>query len=402
MRFRTIPIWPLLGAAMTLFSSLVADAADLHPLGKKLPGGVISFELRDLSRSGAELAIEAIYRPYRQWDVRREWNLHLFDSPWRSGSREWLSINRTETHTMRQTARVTGSSLTFTVPLHATEAGFEAYQLASVRVGRVVFERWFAASPELAPEFGLRSAADSLQGTIRMMGIAAAPLNGSLPLWPALRTVRLTVSPVERPTVQIWDPVTKHHWDGWRFSTPEYWTGGRTILTRRAEGATVWRAHQYSEYGPAGEPPQARPTPPADALAGVSLEIFWPQGAKLEFPDVIFAESVTVIAIRVASLTARARDILARSVERRPGTEQHSVTAAEWAEIQSLAAGTSAVPAEFEITKASGGKDLLEARRRNLVEPWLYLFGIKYDSDRRFSISALVLNPKPWGGPLPQ
>ena len=78
------------------------------------------------------------------------------------------------------------------------------------------------------------------------------------------------------------------------------------------------------------------------------------------------------------------------------------MTAAEWAEIEELVEEAATAPVEFAIKQTPGGKDLLVAYRRKLTESWLYLFGIEYDANRRFSTSALVLSPKPWGGPLPE
>jgi len=59
-------------------------------------------------------------------------------------------------------------------------------------------------------------------------------------------------------------------------------------------------------------------------------------------------------------------------------------------------------PAEFEIEETSDGKELLVACRRNLTVVWLFLLGIPYDENRRVSVCALLLDPEPWKGPLPE
>jgi hypothetical protein len=65
------------------------------------------------------------------------------------------------------------------------------------------------------------------------------------------------------------------------------------------------------------------------------LEIFWPDGETLKFPEAKFSESM-VMPLRVGRPTPRARELLARSVERPPGIEMNSLSAAEWSDIDEL------------------------------------------------------------------
>jgi hypothetical protein len=137
-------------------------------------------------------------------------------------------------------------------------------------------------------------------------------------------------------------------------------------------------------------------------MAGTGLEVFWAEGDALTFPEVRFERPAAVVGLRVAQLTARARELLARSVERRAHAELGSLSKAEWAELDALGSDVSKGPVEFTMETKPGGGDTLVVRRRVLTVPWLYLFGVEYDDDRRFAMTSLLLIPSHWTGPLPE
>jgi hypothetical protein len=103
----------------------------------------------------------------------------------------------------------------------------------------------------------------------------------------------------------------------------------------------------------------------------------------------------------LARLTPGARNLLARHVGPRPGIEANSMSIAEWKELEALVDEAVADPADFSMQKAGDGKEVMTAKRLTLTEPWLYVFGVEYDSDRRLAVSSMVLNPERWSGPLP-
>lgn len=380
---------------------MTSSAHGLHPIAAPLATAEIRFELRGALRGGASGALECVYRPRRERDVKRSRHFHLFDFPGRIGSRDRLTVQREEFHSVRRELRATDGAVRFTVPLRDPDPAYAAYQLAEVRVEEFAFARWFEDTPALDPAFGLAAAADALGGRASLDGLGADPLRGDLPLWPALRRVSLEIVRDRRPVVQLWDPSQKHHWDGWRQATPDHWPGGRTIVARHVAAPTVWRAHEYFAFPPANEPPIERPEPPADVLPGVALEAFWPEGGMLEFPEVRFERPAAVVALRLANLTPRAQALLAESARLRPGTAPGSLAAAEWDELDALAAAAP-LPVEFEMQPAAEGRSRLVLHRRELTEPWLFLFAVEYDSERRYAVTSLVLHPGAWTGPMPE
>ncbi|MBL8900121.1 MAG: hypothetical protein JNM84_21000, partial [Planctomycetes bacterium] len=64
----------------------------LHPLRQKLPHAELHVELRGARLVDGAGLLECTYRPRRAWDVRRTWQLHLWGSAFRIGSRDWLSV----------------------------------------------------------------------------------------------------------------------------------------------------------------------------------------------------------------------------------------------------------------------------------------------------------------------
>ena len=383
-----------------------ASRSGLHPLAQRIAPGEIQFTLRDAGVSGERIGVTLSYRPYRERDVTKQRRFHLFGWWGRNHSQDRITVQREESHEVRQVVIATGSTIAFAAPLRDQDAHHEPYQLASVRVvgqriGTVEFQRWFADAPVLDPGFGFVGTTDSLRGTLRPSGLGARPLSGSLPLWPALRVVDLQFAPVSCPTLRLWDSAAKHHWDGWRSATPQGWPGGRSIVTRHIAGPTVWRDHETFAFLPADSPEVARIAPPPDTLPGVALDVFWPDGEVLEFPEVRFDAPVDCIALAVARLSPRVRELLARSVTLRPGLEMGSLAASEWAELSALAADTSEVPVAMEMVDAPDGRTVLRLRRRGLAEPWLLLFGAGYEEDRRCVLTSLLLDPSRWNGPVP-
>ncbi len=384
-----------------------ASDSSLHPLAQRIAPGEINFTLREAAGSGERIGVEFTYRPYRERDVKKQRSFHLFSGWGRNNSNDLITVQREEFHDVRHEVSANGSAIVFSAPLRDQDAQHEDYQLASVRVvsrraGTLEFQRWFAEPPGLEPGFGLACAPESLRGTIRPSGLGARPLAGFLPLWPSLRTVDLKFAPVKAPELRLWDSSVKHHWDGWRSATPQEWPGGRSIVARHISGPTVWRANETHAFLPPGSPDVARPTPPPDTLAGVALDVFWPEGDVLEFPEVRFEEPVDMVAVAVARLAPRFRELLANSVALRPGVEMGSLTATEWEELSALAAASADVPVAMEMAEAADGKTVLRIRRRGLAEPWLCLFGAGYEGDRRYVLTSLVLNPTRWTGASPE
>lgn len=386
-----------------------ASDSSLHPLNKPMPAGEVQFTLRDAGCPGQPVGIECVYQPCRERDVikRRSW--HLLGSPFRIGS-GLTSVQREEFHHARQEVRPADRSVQFRVALQDPDARYSRYQLASVRVvsgcvGTIEFKRWFPETPSLDPGFGLGCAKDTLRGMIHPSGLGPGPLAGYLPLWPTLRTVDLTYVPANMTVVQLWEASAKHHWDGWRQATPQQWPGGSTIVARHLTAPTVWRAHEYHPFSRPDAPTNAKPVPPADALPGVVLEVFWPEGDRLEFPEVRFERPVDLLALPVARLTPRAREVLALGATLRPGLEHHSLGSAEWNELESVAADADKIPVVTEINPGADGRELMVIKRRvGLKEPWLFVFGAEYDhfQGRRHAVKALVINPVRWTGPQPE
>ncbi len=398
---RGSPLLLLLFPAL-LLASMNASPSGLHPLSSPLPEARIEFTLRQLVTAGESVMVESRYSAHRERDVRKQRHFHLLGSVFRIGSNDLVTVQRDEFFVARQTVTATAAGIAFAVPLRAPDEEYRAYGLESVRVGRVEFGRWTSDTPILPHGFGLVAERDALTGRFRREGIGALPLSGKLPLWPSLRRVDVAIENVCRPAVELWDPMKKHHWDGWRQTTPQDWPGGRTILARHIAQPTVWRVHEYHAYPPGSAPPILRPEPPVGVLPGVEREAFWPEGSAIEFPEVLFAEPASVLSLPVARLTARARQILADAATLRPGLEHLSVSAAEWGELDALATGNPPAGVEWEIKAAEGDRSILVGHRREFTEAWIHLFGIEYDDDRRYAVAALVLHPQRWTGELPK
>lgn len=393
----------LLMSLLALFSFTAARASGLHPLKVELPEAELRLTLRGTARENEDVVVECEYRPRREWDVRKERSLHLFDVlPWRIGSRDAVTVNRDEAVQKMQVVRAQGTTVSVVVPLRHPDAAYHAYQLARVRVGNIEFERWSPEPPALDAGFGLVCSPERLTGTVRQGGLAAAPLNGKLPLWPKLRDVDLTISSATAPTVRLWEARTKHHWDGWRQTTPEFWHGGETILARHVDGTTVWRTHEYYSILPAAAEPVTRPAPPAGVLPGIHVEVYWPTGDTIDLPDAHFDRPAAVLPLRASQLTFRAKELLARSVETRAGLEKNSLSAEEWRELEALVDESDPAPVEFSLRPSKDGKDRMTVQRLELKESWVYLFGVEYDSERRFGVAALLLSPAQWTGPTPE
>ncbi|MBL9202179.1 MAG: hypothetical protein JNL39_16840 [Opitutaceae bacterium] len=385
-----------------------ASDPDLHPLGKAIAPGEIEFTLRGAAQRGAPFGVYFVYRPYREWDVIKRRRLNLPFGPWAGYSKGdgLISTQREESDTVRREFTASGNEASFTVPLHSPTEGRENYQLAEVRLvsgpaGTLEFKRWFEKTPALDRGFGLACTADSLNGKLRETGLNASPLRGGLPLWPSLRKVDLELAPVQVPTVQVWESRAKHHWDGWRQKSPEQWPGGQSIVLRHIGGPTVWRENEYHVFPRGDAPAVERPQPPEGVLVGAGLEVFWPEGDTLEFPEVIFGRPVDVLAVPLAAVPARFRELLAQSVVLRPGAEARSLTRDEWEEMGNVAS-TDKLPSKVELVPGAGDKTVLKVSRGRLAEPWLCVFGANYDDDRRVILTSMVLNPTRWQGPLPE
>lgn len=402
-------VLPLIRVFLLFCFDVPMSAVDpsLHPLGRPIGPGEIHFQLRGAASAGESYAVESVYRPYREWDVRKTRHLGLLRGWLGPGSSGLIRTQREEFHSVRQQCQAQGSDMTFVVPLRDPDGDHAAYQLESVRVvGRVTgtleFERWSASPPELDTGFGLKCEAASLRGILRPSGLGAAPLRGSFPLWPALRTVDVQFTRVEVPPLRLFEASAKHHWDGWRQTVPQEWPGGRTIVLRRLGAATVWREHEYHAVPPAGESPLPRPSPPPGVLPGVQLELFWPEGDSLEFPETRFDGEVAMIAVPVSKLPPRMTGLLAQSVRRRPGWEPGSLSAGEWSDLQA-AVPSLEMPLSVEMASSGEGQNVLRITRKpGFIEPWVCTFGAPYDEGRRVIVTSLLVNPDRWTGPLPE
>lgn len=403
------PLLAWIPAALLLlpFSTLNASNSGLHPLDQAIAAGTIEVTLRDAAVAGERLSVECVYRPYRERDVIKRRSFHLFGSPFRIGS-GLFSVQRDEFHSVRQEVRPADTTIRFSVALRDPDAAHRHYQLDSVRLigqrlGSIELGRWFPQVPRLDPGFGFSCEAEKLSGRLRPGGLGARPLTGNLPFWPTLRFIDLAFAPVAFPRIQLWDAAAKHHWDGWRQSTPQHWPGGSTIVARHVAAPVVWRSHSYFAFLPSNSPDVPRPVPPADAIPGVDLEVYWPEGERLEFPEVNFERPVDVLALPVARLTVRAREILAGGTTLRPGVEHGSMTTAEWEVLEALAVPRPEAAVAAEMKVDGNGRDVMEIRRNaRLTEPWLLLFGVDYDEGRRVSLKAMAMDPGRWTGPLPE
>jgi hypothetical protein len=385
------------------------SAADpnLHPLGQAISPGEIQFTLRGAASAGDSCSVECVYRPYRERDVKKTRHLNLLRGWIGSGSRELIRVQREDFHSVRRQFTATGSDLTFTASLRDPDDEHAAYQLDSVRVvsrltGTLEFERWFATTPELEGGFGLKCSETSLLGTLRPSGLGAQPLRGSPPLWPTLRTVDLEFRPVDVPVVRLFESMSKHHWDGWRQTTPESWPGGRTIVLRHIGAPTVWREHEYHAFPPARERVAVVPKPPPGVLPGIHVEVFWPEGESLHFPETLFEHDVKVVAVPVSKLPPRMAELLAQSVRLRPGCESSSLSAKEWEELDASVPEVE-LPLTLEMVPSAEERSALKiVRLPGFKEPWVCSFGAPYDSDRRVVVTSLLVKPERWAGALPE
>lgn len=375
--------------------------AGLHPLATKLPTAEIHFTLRNALRGGDQGLLECVYRARREWDVHKKRYFHLLGSIWRIGSRDWMTTQREETYTTRTTLHAVDGVVKFAVPLRAADPTHRAYQLAEVRLGDFEFSRWFVAAPALDPGFGLAVDHDSLRGCAATVGLGAEPLRGDLPLWPDLRRVELEVRRERAPSLQLCDPVQRRHSDGWRYSTPAHWPGGRSILARHIDAPTVWWCHDYFAVAPSREPAIARPVPPEGTVPGVALDLFWPSGAELEFPEARFESAIDVLRMPVAALTPRARDHLATAATLRPGQQLGTLPPEAWREFEELADRAEQPAIDFEM-RAVGDESHLFMSRRVLTEPWLTLFGSEVPALQCVAVVALIVHPQAWAGQLPE
>lgn len=380
---------------------------DLHPLSQAIDPGDIQFKLRSAAAAGEDYAVEAVYRPRREWDVKKSRNLGLLGGWIGGNSGELIRTQRETFHSLRQQFTATNSEMDFTVPLRDPDADFKSYQLESVRiVGRLTgtfrFERWFPDHPTLDSGFGLHCAKDRLHGNLRPSGLASAPLQGSLPLWPTLRQVELDFAPVHVPGLHLFEASAKQHWDGWRKTSPQSWPGGQTIVLRHTNTPTVWRANEYHPFPAGGDAPHTRPQPPAGILPGVHVEVFWPEGDVLDFPETRFDSDVEMVSVPVSKLPSRAAELLADAVRLRPGLEHGSLSAKEWEELEVSLPETDR-PLTLEMASPKDDQSILRITREpGFTEPWLCLFVTPYDGERRILVTTLLISPHRWPGPLPQ
>lgn len=232
--------------------------------------------------------------------------------------------------------------------------------------------------------------------------MGADPLRGSLPLWPTLRLVDVDFRPVKVPALRLFEAEQKHHWDGWRQTPPESWPGGRTIVLRHTNEPTVWREHVYHPFPSGQEVGPVSPKPPRGVLPGVHLEVFWPGGKSLDFPETRLDGDVEMVSAPLGKLPARAATLLAASVRLRPGQEPCSLSAREWEELEeSLPEIDRPLTIGIEPTPDNGSR-LRITRQAGFTEPWLCLFLTPYDGGRRLILTSILLTPAPWNGPLPE
>lgn len=385
------------------------SAADpsLHPIRRSIGPGEIHFKLRAAARKGELFAVEAEYRPRRGWDVKKTRHLGLFGGWIGGASGDFLRTQREEFHHFRQHLTATDADMSFVVPLRDPADGYHAYQLAGVKVvgartQTLEFERWFEDAPALDAGFGLRCETAELRGFVRPSGLGPHPLRGSLPLWPTLTNVDLEFTPVNVPELRLFDASQKHHWDGWRQTRPQAWPGGQTVVLQHTNSPVVWREHGYHPFPAGAEPPLARPLPPQGVLPGVQLEVYWPKGDSLDFPETRFDGDVDLVSVPLGKLPPRAAELLVQSVCLRPGQEPGSWSAKEWKEFEDILPEIER-PLTVEMVPSEGNPSALRVRRQaGFTEPWICLFLTSYDQERRYAVTSLLVRPEPWMGPLPE
>ncbi|MBL9172876.1 MAG: hypothetical protein JNL10_05020 [Verrucomicrobiales bacterium] len=397
----------LFAHALGVFLPVLASESTLHPLPDAIEPGEIHVTLRGAAIAGEDYAVILEYRPWRERDVRKTRHLRLFGGWMGGASGKWIRTQREEFHLRRQRITAADTQMDFVVPLRDPDPGYASYQLSDIAVvgsvtGTLRFGRWFAGVPALESGFGISGRGEVLCGIVRPSGLGAFPLRGWLPLWPALRRVDLEVHPVAVPTVCVFEASQKHHWDGWRQGTPDFWPGGQTVALRHIAGSTFWREHTYPMVAPASEAPSTRPGSPAGVLSGVQLEIFWPEGGILDFPETRLDGEVEMVSAPVSSLPPRAAASLAESVRLRPGQEPGSLASGEWeALVDSLP--DIERPLGFERVQVRGGEPQLRiSRKTGFNEPWICILGSAYDDNQRYRVISLVVSPERWRGPVPE
>lgn len=370
----------------------------LHPLGEPLADAAIELRLHLPQAGVASVPVVCVYRARRQWDVKTRFHFHVLDSPWRSASTDWFGIERSPSHEVRQEQPLADGNLSMRVPLRDPDADYAHYQLAEIRLPGVDFGAWSAQAPQLPAGFGLTVSADGLGGKVETEGLAAEPLGGRLPLWPALRRVELTLASRPLPAVGLWDGAAKAYADGWRSSRRETWSGGRWQIFRRNGDDTVYRALEWLPQAPGDQITSAQTT---QALPGIALEVFWPRGDKLTLDGVSFAGDLELLALPLASLSEHLRAMLAAAALPRPGMPAGVLNAEEWREFEAVAAPTDRA-AQIRLAADQDGQAVVTVRRKALDQAWLYLFASRYGRESRVAFSALVLHPNAWIGPLPE
>lgn len=392
----------LLGIAMVVCDLLAhgrpawAGDGDLHPISERLADAAVDIRLRLPQAGAASVPVVCVYRARRAWDVKTEFRLHWFDSPWRSGSADGFAIEHYPSHEVSQVVPLADDTLAMRVPLRDPDADYAQYQLAEIRLPGVDFGAWSEQAPQLPPAFGLKVSPDALTGKAELAGLTAEPLRNRLPLWPGLRRIELALESNPVPTLVLWDEAAKAHGDGWRWSRRETWDGGRWQSFRRIGEDAVYRAFEWLR-SPAASATALAP----QALPGVALEVFWPRGEVLTLDNVNFGGDVELLAFPLTGLPERMRGLLATAALPRPGLPAGTFTGEEWHELEAAAAPVDQA-AQIRLAAGERPSSALTLRRAAMKQSWLYLFGVPYRRDSRVAFATLVLHPTAWAGPLPK
>ena len=173
-------------------------------------------------------------------------------------------------------------------------------------------------------------------------------------------------------------------------------------MVRHVSAPTVWREHEYDPFPSGREAPVVHPQPPAEVLPGVQLEVFWPDGEPLTFPETRFEADAQVVAVPLSRLPPRVRELLAQSVRLRSGWEPAALSAQEWKELEASVPELD-LPVYLQMVPAAeGGTTLRVERLPGFTEPWLCVFGVAFDDDRRWIVTSLLVRPERWTDPLPE
>lgn len=388
----------LLGGRVETSMAEERDPA-LHPLKRALPSAEIVFRLRMTAGAISPILVQCTYRARRERDIKSERHFHLFDGPWRIGSKDLVTVNREEFHHHRTEVEPADGEYRFSVPLRDPDPGWAKYQLDEVQFGDVSFCRWFETTPDLPAGYGLLVGPDALSGTVGLGGLGAEPLRGGLPLWPELRVVTLTLRGRSAPEIVVWDGLTRNRWDGWRQSVPEEWKGGDTVVARHISSPVVYVRHTYDAILPGwGSRPAEGAAP---EMPGVQLEVYWPDETVLYFPEVRLGGAVTVTGVPLSAWTSAQRELLREASLRRPGIEPWSLSSQQ-GEVLVTVPEQPDEGAFFAIEPDSAGAERLVARRGALLEDWIYLLTADVPGEERVVVYALLLHPGPWAGPLPE